>query len=99
MIWDGVPQSDAPASAPRREESDFLMDDFLASYLSWREEADKASGAYACWRAAPERDASRAFAAYRWALDHEEHAAGLLHESAERLATATAKKAVERTSC
>ncbi|HEX4717065.1 MAG TPA: hypothetical protein VH300_00945 [Thermoleophilaceae bacterium] len=99
MIWDPVSPSGALDSAPHLEESPFLMDDFLESYLSWREEAANARGAYADWRAAPERDAPWAFAEYRWALDREEHAARLLRESSERLATATAKKAHERTSC
>jgi hypothetical protein len=95
MMWRSVPQSGGLGSAQRREVSPRLVDDFLESYVSWREEAAAVRGAYADWRAAPEQD--ELFVAYGEALDREEHAAGLLRESAERIATT--EEVSGRTSC
>ena len=97
MTWGRLPHGDALDSAARQLESPLLVDDFLESYFSWREEAADVRGAYADWCAAPERDAPWAFTAYRAALDREEYAAGLLRKAGERLATA--KRVSERTSC
>jgi hypothetical protein len=90
MTWGHVPpQSEATEPAPRQLESPLAVDDFLETFLSWSEEAADVRRAYTNWCEAPERDAPWAFTAYRAALDREEHAAGLLRKSAERLATST----------
>ena len=58
-----------------------LDDEFLESYVSWREEAATVQTAYDDWRAGE----ALAFAAYRAALDREEQAAKALCKSAERI--------------
>ena len=61
-----------------------LDDEFLESYVSWREEAATVQTAYDQWQVGE----ALAFAAYRAALDREEQAAKALRESAERLSAA-----------
>jgi hypothetical protein len=77
---DGTPGvAAAPRVAPR------LADDFLDSYIDWREECAAVSGAYRLWQRAERGDEAMAFAAYHAALDREEHAAGLFRECTERI--------------
>jgi hypothetical protein len=64
------------------------VDDFVESYVSWREEAMAVQTAYDHWRSVHDPDEALAFAAYRAALEREEHAANLLCRSAERISAA-----------
>jgi len=53
--------------------------------LSWREANEEVRAAYRWWSECPLRDRALAFALYRVALDHEQHAAGIHSVSAERV--------------
>jgi hypothetical protein len=61
-----------------------LDDEFLESYVCWREEAATVQNAYDQWQAGE----ALAFAAYRAALDREEQAAKALCKSVERISAA-----------
>ena len=61
-----------------------IDDEFLESYVSWREEAATVQTAYDQWQAGE----VLAFAAYRAALDREEQAAKALCKRAERISAA-----------
>ena len=63
-----------------------LDDEFLESYVSWREETATVQTAYDRWQVGE----PLGFAAYRAALDREEQAAKALRESAERASAAAA---------
>ena len=65
-----------------------LVDEYLETYVSWREAAYAVQSAYEHWHAVREPDDVLAFAAYRAALDREERAATLLREAADRVAAA-----------
>ena len=80
MLQDAVPDSGPSAQVEPR-----LADDFVERYLCWREECAAVAIAYGCWRGAPQRDRTLAFAAYRAALDREEHAARVFRDSAGQL--------------
>jgi hypothetical protein len=73
-----------------RAEATAVLDEFVERYDGWRDAAAGVRDAYYTWRASHERDAAMAFAAYNVALDHEEHAAGLLRVSAETVSGAFA---------
>jgi hypothetical protein len=62
-----------------------LVDEFVESYVCWREACDDVRSAYAGWgkREAPARDLG--FGGYRAALDREEQAARVHSDWAERL--------------
>lgn len=62
----------------------WLTDDYLESYVRWREECVNVRAAYEQWSAARQNRAT-AFAAYGAALDREEHAARVIRERAERV--------------
>jgi hypothetical protein len=57
---------------------DWLIDDYVESYIEWREECESARRAYELWRQSVPSDRSLAFAAYGEALDREERAAQAL---------------------
>jgi hypothetical protein len=63
----------------------WLMHQFLASYVAWRDEAAEVQDAYDDWSAARDSDAAAAFLGYRAALEREEQAAGVLRGWAERI--------------
>ena len=65
-----------------------LVDRFIEHYDAWLDAAAGARDAYYVWRAAADANAAGAFAAYNEALDREEHDAGLLRASAERVSRA-----------
>jgi hypothetical protein len=82
-------------SASRRGSADLTLgehlaawraDAFLENYVCWREASEAARAAYERWRGGERRDRSLAFAAYKAALDQEEHAAIAFHESTELVA-------------
>ena len=54
-----------------------LLDELMEAYVDWREECSGVWNAYSRWSHAPSADAGLAFAAYRAALDREQHAADL----------------------
>jgi hypothetical protein len=62
-----------------------LLDDFLETYIRWREERDRVRSAYARWACADRSDRASAFAVYRAALDQEESAAHWHSEASERV--------------
>jgi hypothetical protein len=62
-----------------------LFDEFLNSYVSWREASDDVWDTYGRWAACKPEERSFAFVAYRAALDREEHAARLHCERAQGL--------------
>jgi hypothetical protein len=61
------------------------MDEFFASYLSWRQACEDARRAYDRWKTSDSPRRGLVFAAYRAALDGEEFAARLHAERTERL--------------
>jgi hypothetical protein len=85
MIWIPAAQS-ATVSQTAEHVPDWLVDDFVESYVCWRETAAAANDAYAAWTAADHEDNALAFAAYRAALDAEEAAAGDHRDCVERIA-------------
>jgi len=52
-----------------------LLDDVLAAYVDWREDADAASDAYRRWADAHLGERAARFSAYNAALDQEEYSA------------------------
>jgi hypothetical protein len=79
-MWDSV----LMAHALTARAAPLLGDEFLESYVSWREEAATVQMAYDRWQAGE----ALAFAAYRAALDREEQGAKALRESAKRISAA-----------
>ncbi len=55
-----------------------LVDDFVHSWVCWREACDDVRSAYEHWGNCDEPERGLAFASYRAALDREDHAA-LVH--------------------
>jgi hypothetical protein len=76
-------QGDAAGAMLAADAAARLVDDFLASYVCWREASEAVRTAYDRWRRGQRPDRRLAFAAYRAALDREEHAALLFRERAE----------------
>jgi hypothetical protein len=74
-------------AALSREVPMWLVREYLDSYAAWRDEAADARTAYDNWGKARDSDGATAFAAYRAALDREEHAAGELRRWAERISS------------
>ena len=60
-----------------------VVDEFLETYIRWREECERVRSAYARWTRADASDRASAFAVYRAALDQEESAALWHSESSE----------------
>jgi hypothetical protein len=79
----------APDFAVRPVGSPWLVDEFVASYVGWRAESASVREAYEHWTSKEADDPALAFAAYRAALDREEHAAQAYQECAERIAGRT----------
>jgi hypothetical protein len=61
------------------------IDEFLESYVSWREACYDVDRAYGLWSRAPVEERSVTFETYRAALNREEQAALHHHHWAERL--------------
>jgi hypothetical protein len=80
----------ASKAAPRALVSPWLVDEFVHSYVRWREEASTVRSAYERWKSADRQDRVLAFAAYGEALDREEHAALSYGGCHERFAGQTA---------
>jgi hypothetical protein len=77
---------DAVLLDPEATEEPFpwRTDEFLETYVCWREECEHVRIAYESWRSAPTPDLRLAFAAYHAALDRE-------HRAAQNLAAASAR--------
>ena len=79
----------SPASGVRLHRdasvSDWLVEDYLETYIRWREESAAVRDAYAHLHTAARRDRTLAFAAFGAALDREETAARILAECADRV--------------
>jgi hypothetical protein len=65
-------------------------DAFVETYVCWREASEAVGTAYDRWRGGQRPDRRLAFAAYRAALDREEHAALIFRERAELVQSAEA---------
>jgi hypothetical protein len=61
----------------------WLADDYVDSYVRWREECGALRHAYRLWQLADFKDRAWAFALYNAALDYEEQAARELQGSVE----------------
>jgi hypothetical protein len=61
------------------------VDEFLDSYVCWREACEDVAAAYWSWAHAPAEERAVKYDTYRAALEHEEHAALVHSVSAERL--------------
>jgi hypothetical protein len=59
-----------PTRAPRSS-----IDEFIESYVCWREACDEVASGYARWLRSPAHDLRLAYAAYQAALDREDGAA------------------------
>jgi hypothetical protein len=62
-----------------------LFDEFLNSYVSWRDACDNVWETYRRWAECKREDRPFAFVAYRAALDREDHAARMHSDRAQRL--------------
>jgi hypothetical protein len=85
MIWISSAQQ-ATASGTRDRIPPSLVDDFVESYVCWREAAVAAKEAYEHWAGVDRDHQAAAFAAYRAALDGEEAAARDHRTCTERIA-------------
>lgn len=87
MSW--VPRP-TPAQHPASlavEPCPSITDDFLASYVAWREASEDVRAADEHWRTCEPRGRRVAFGCYRAALDFEEQAARIYFDRTERLLT------------
>jgi hypothetical protein len=60
-------------------------DEYLDTYVSWREECDRVHAAYERWNRSPREDRGAAFAVYRAALERDNRAAAVHSDSAAQL--------------
>jgi hypothetical protein len=87
MGWSVVNHAGA-RPAPSAELTPGLADEFLETYLWWREESAALQLAYDRWLAAAADDTADAYAAFRAALDLEERAAAVFGACAGRISAA-----------
>jgi len=59
--------------------------ELVDSQMSWREAREDVRAAYGWWRECALRDRALAFELYRAALDHEQNAASIHSDSAQRV--------------
>jgi hypothetical protein len=85
MIWISAPE-EGTVSAAREATSPWLVDEFVRSYVCWREAAAAVKQAYDHWTRVDDDAGPFAFVAYRSALDREEAAARGYRDCAERIA-------------
>jgi len=67
-----------------RLDASHVADEFLESYVCWREACEDVRKAYARWGSSSQRHRALAFESYRASLDREDHAARLHSEWAEQ---------------
>jgi hypothetical protein len=82
MRW-GISRHGSARSIPVDHVEAWRADAFLEGYVCWREACEAVRTAYDRWRGGPPGDLGLAFAAYRAALDQEEHVARMFRERAE----------------
>ena len=83
---DGVGRTELEVAPLRTEQAPAqIIDDFLETYVSWREQCERVRSAYAEWIRADSSARAYAFAVYGAALDQEESAANCHGESSERV--------------
>ena len=72
---------------PRDEQQTFrsLVDDFILSWVSWREACEDVRSAYECWQQCETAQLGLAFASYRAALDREDQAARVYSMRVDRV--------------
>ena len=64
-----------------------VIDDLMEIYVEWREECVGLGTAYERWLNVPVKERGLAFAAYRAALDREEHASAVYADRLDRVAS------------
>jgi hypothetical protein len=91
MFWKRRAQLADPETppAPATEPSDPLVDEFLDTWISWREACGDVRAAYRRWIQSDAEQRELAFAGYRAALDREDQAARVHSSRTERLRAAT----------
>jgi hypothetical protein len=67
-------EPDAP-QAPAAEPRERVVDEFLETWICWREACEEVRAAYARWAQSEAQQRDLAFACYRAALDREDQAA------------------------
>jgi hypothetical protein len=80
MTWLAKPTSGQPTDA-----SKLAADEFIESYVRWREACEDVASTYARWQECEPPQRGLAFDSYRAALSREEHAAHMYSESSERV--------------
>lgn len=85
MRWSFPRQGEAAPPSPASDLPAWETDAFLESYVHWREASDAVRAAYELWRDAQQRERRLAYAAYRAALDREEHSALMFDELVIRM--------------
>ena len=85
MTWTFVERDDGSELVPSLALPPQLADEFLETYLSWRELCVAVQHAYERWAGAAPGDGPLAFAAYRATLDLEDHAAAIYRDCAARV--------------
>jgi hypothetical protein len=78
---------DSP-QAPASERPEIVVDEFLETWICWREACGDVRAAYARWTESNAEQRDLAFAGYRAALDREDQAARVHSLWTERLRTA-----------
>ena len=73
--WHRRLKAELVTPAQRTQPSGSTVDQFMDSYVRWREECERVQTAYRGWGNAVRADRDSAFAAYHEALDREERAA------------------------
>jgi hypothetical protein len=82
MRW-GIPRQDSDEWTLGAQVEAWRADALLEGYVCWREASEAVRTSYDRWRGGQRSDRRLAFAAYRAALDQEEHAARMFRERAE----------------
>jgi hypothetical protein len=86
----GAPNMNATMSRlMKRHPARQLFDDFLDSYVSWRQACEDVHAAYEGWRSCKPMQRKLAFMWYTAALDREEDAARVHSQRAQRLRATT----------
>jgi hypothetical protein len=84
VIWISAAH-DAATCPPAGAISPWHVDEFLDTYVSWREASAAAKDAYESWTRAGDPERKLGFAAYHAALDGEEAAARAYRKCVERI--------------
>jgi hypothetical protein len=74
---------------PATEPPPWLVDEFVDSWVRWREACEEVRSAYQRWGKCEPRQRGLAFSVYRAALDREDQAARVYSDWTDRLRAAT----------